>query len=122
MGFLGKTSRLLIFFAQIPADIPVRLIDGRDNSEGRVEVFHDEEWHTVCDDSFGAPEADVVCKTLGFVDGGSTEGTKLPHPFGAGVGRISKISCQGGEPQLRDCSIARTFCKHHEDVGVVCQK
>ena len=84
-----------------------------------MEIFHQEEWHTVCDDSFDAAAAGVVCRALGY-RAGRTDGGVLPHPFGAGRGKVSKVSCEGDEDRLKDCVISRIYCKHHEDVGVVC--
>eukprot|EP00435_Cladocopium_sp_Y103_P035130 s947_g9.t1 len=34
---------------------------------GRVEVFYNDHWGTVCKDGFGAVEAQVVCNELGLV-------------------------------------------------------
>ena len=47
----------------------VRLADGRSAYDGRVEVCLDGFWGLVCDDSWGARDATVVCRQLGYVGG-----------------------------------------------------
>ncbi|WAR16328.1 AGRL3-like protein [Mya arenaria] len=45
-------------------DTKVRLVDGPTNYEGRVEVYINGRWGTICDDHFNADAASVVCRML----------------------------------------------------------
>ena len=47
-------------------DGDIRLMDGINNSSGRVEFCHDGEWGTVCDDGWNLTEARVACRQLGL--------------------------------------------------------
>jgi hypothetical protein len=46
----------------------VRLVDGRNDYEGRVEVCDDGKWKTVCDRKWRDEEAKVVCRQLNYSD------------------------------------------------------
>ena len=43
-----------------------RLVGGEVPSEGRIEIYHDNVWGTVCDDDFGLNEGGMVCRSLGY--------------------------------------------------------
>ena len=45
--------------------LTVRLVGGRQPLEGRLEVYYNGTWGTVCDDGFGNEDATVACKSLG---------------------------------------------------------
>uniref|UniRef100_A0A672MPE6 Lysyl oxidase homolog n=1 Tax=Sinocyclocheilus grahami TaxID=75366 RepID=A0A672MPE6_SINGR len=94
----------------------------RKHNEGRVEVFYNGEWGTICDDNFILANAHVLCH-LGFV-----EALSWLHSakYGPGTGKIwlDNVMCGGSENSIEKC-VSRGWgnsdCTHQEDAGVVCK-
>ena len=100
----------------------VRLVNGSNAAEGRVEVLYDRTWGSICEDEWSIEDARVACRLLGFpsaqtvTDGGS---------FGEGDGPIwlSDVACSGNETSLLNCNSTKwntSDCDHSQDVGVIC--
>uniref|UniRef100_A0A194ANN6 SRCR domain-containing protein n=1 Tax=Pinctada fucata TaxID=50426 RepID=A0A194ANN6_PINFU len=104
----------------------VRLVGGRNAYEGRVEVFHNNVWGTICDDGWSGKEAYVICNMLGYSSHGvgATKGTL----FGGAppLARIwmDEVNCTtGDETNIDQCQYngwGVHDCSHGEDAGVIC--
>ncbi|XP_042763742.1 deleted in malignant brain tumors 1 protein-like, partial [Panthera leo] len=104
-------------------DLPIiRLADGSNRCEGRIEVYHNGTWGTVCDDLWSIGAARVVCRQL---DCGEGVGALGNGHFGEGVGSIllDDVQCRGNETTLGQCrhlGLSIHNCGHREDAGVIC--
>ena len=103
--------------------VAVRLVEGSSYNEGRVEVYYNYRWGTVCDDGWDDTDAGVVCRQLGFGSSGTAIGSA---GFGQGSGPIwlNGVTCTGNESTLASCGHVGVGiswkCSHNEDAGVKC--
>ena len=100
----------------------VRLVGGSNGTSGRVEIYRDDLWGTVCDNDWDMTDAAVVCRQLGFSD---AEEAKSGAFFGQGEGTIHMdgVTCDGSESKVTECPSycwEQTRCEHTQDAGVIC--
>ena len=118
---LFPTLTVNVYFLYI-CIAPIRLAGSTFNNQGRVEVYHNGEWGTVCDDGWDITDATVVCRQLGFYLSVSAYGS-AQYGQGAGPIWLSRLSCFGNESSLFGCgqlSVQTKTCTHSNDASVVC--
>ncbi len=93
------------------------------SDRGRVEIYVNGEWGTVCDDLWTTKNAAVVCRQLGF-----RYALKAAKNSEFGEGKdlrilLDDVQCEGTESNLLNCKhagVGTHNCAHYEDAGVIC--
>ena len=90
---------------------------------GRLEVYHDGQWGTVCDDYFNNNTAMVVCRQLGLDPDGAMAVFRAGYGQGVGPIWLDDLMCDGSEENISSCSSnfwGTNDCTPYEDAGVIC--
>ncbi|XP_036932074.1 deleted in malignant brain tumors 1 protein isoform X9 [Acanthopagrus latus] len=89
---------------------------------GRVEIYHNGSWGTVCSDGWDLNDAQVVCRE---VNCGTASHVYNYAAYGQATGQIwlDDVNCSGSESRLSQCShsgYGTHNCRHHQDASVFC--
>lgn len=108
--------------------IPVKLVGGRDEMEGRLMVYKDGDWGTVCNHGWNQDAAAIVCHQMGYVlnpeDWYLEPGVMPPDGQDARI-ILSNIQCDEFDTDITQCKgddawELENSCTHGEDVGIRC--
>ncbi|KAL0148694.1 hypothetical protein M9458_056021, partial [Cirrhinus mrigala] len=99
----------------------VRLV-GDSRCSGRLEIFHNQTWMSVCDAAFDQQDAEVVCREL---DCGAPVQVLGAAAFDKGDTQMwtQEIKCRGNESQIHLCATStsvKSNCSQEHNIGLLC--
>ena len=131
----------LLFLEYCDEEGSIRLSNGANSREGRVEICLNGYWGTVCSTGWDERAARVACTQAGhhtlsklivsfmminyLMCVGAIPVTNGYFGKGTGPVHMTGVGCTGNEESLTQCSyvngIGTTNCYHAKDVGVMCK-
>ena len=101
----------------------MRLVGGSSHNEGRVEVYYNGRWGTVCTDGWDEKDANIVCRQLGF------ESSETDN-FGLAAKDqilLDNVMCSSSDTILASCGhygvgirVGCNYYNYYEVAGVKC--
>ena len=96
-------------------------MNGSDVSNGVIQIYSVDlmTWGHVCGDHWGLPEANMLCRQLGFAGANAA----FTQSDVAGVFLIQNVTCTGSEMDASECSYNNISqsCPERKAAGVVCK-
>ena len=87
-----------------------------------MEIYHQDQWGTVCDQDWGISDARVICRQLGYL---SATHALTNAQFGRGTGPVllNNVDCYGYEARIDECNHRGLYagdCSGSTGAGVKC--
>lgn len=111
-------------------NVPIRLLGGATEMEGRLQVHLDGKWGTVCDYGWNVISAALVCNQLGYALNPSDwqlQRSELPNAGTSEDVILSNVQCTEHDIDITKCRSERASkkdffnsCSHIQDVGIRC--
>lgn len=115
-----------------PPKVPIRLIGGATEMEGRLQVYLDGKWGTVCDYGWTLTDAALVCHQLGYAlnpKDWRLQRSELPSAGTSEDVILSNVRCTEHDIDISRCRAERATekdflnsCSHEQDVGIRCSE
>lgn len=108
--------------------VPIRLLGGRTQHEGRLQVRIGEKWGTVCNYKWNIINAALVCNQLGLAlnpDDWFLEPNEIPNAGTTEDIILSNVECTEFDNDFTKCKAEtrnqfENSCNHENDVGIRC--
>lgn len=119
-----------IEIVEVESKIPIRLLGGNMETEGRLQVKINNEWGTVCNYGWTIKNAALVCQQLGYVlnpDDWNLERSEVPAAGTTEKVILSNVQCDDHDLDITKCKAEgvtdfENSCTHDNDVGLRCYK
>jgi hypothetical protein len=99
-----------------------------DQSFGRLEMYNEQKFSSICDLGFNNESANIACRQMGYVKGKHITDPKKADSFKLDNSSnekfaASNIECRGNEKSLKECrsKLKDIHCKHQQDVVISCE-
>ena len=101
---------------------PVRLVGGNSENEGRLEIYYNNTWGTVCDNNWGLTDSNTACRQLGYARATAYYRSMSFIDTNVPVW-MDRVSCGTYDLCLGKCSFSgfgNNYCRHLQDVFLNC--
>lgn len=126
---IDMETEMIIDVEETPK-VPVRLLGGSTEHEGRLQIYLDNKWGTVCDYGWTIIDAALVCHQLGLALNPSDwrmQRSEVPDAGTADDVILSNVRCTEQDIDITQCRAERATqgefansCTHEQDVGIRC--
>lgn len=108
--------------------IPIRILGGKTEHEGRLQVKINNQWGTVCNYGWDIKDAALVCQQLGLVlhpNDWFLERNEIPNAGTTEPVILSNLQCDEFDIDITQCRAEKNgnfeqSCGHENDVGIRC--
>jgi hypothetical protein len=103
----------------------VRLVDGYFTNQGRIEVYCNGLWGTICERSFDHRDAIVICNQLGYNSYKAVNFTTVSSVSSNKPIWLNNVKCTSNSSCVSECQLCPfqpiSDCSHNEDVHIACE-